>query len=86
MIDMMDPGLGLLVMLVCGLGGLVLLVAVVLVAGRLLSPRGDGLDRARSVLHGRLASGEIDIEEYYERDSALRQAAPAPRGRRRGAL
>ena len=80
---MMDPGFGLLAMLVCGLGGLVLLVAVVVAAGRLLGPRGDGLDRARSLLHGRLASGEIDIEEYYERESALRHAAQRGRFDRR---
>jgi len=79
---MMDPGFGMLAMLVCGLGGLVLLAAVVVVAGRLLGPRGDGLDGARSLLHRRLASGEIDIEEYYERESALRQAEPARPPRR----
>ena len=79
---MMDPGLGLVAMLVCGLGGLLLLVTVVLVAGRLIGVRGDGLDRARSLLHRRLASGEIHVEEYYERESALRQATPPRRLRR----
>jgi uncharacterized membrane protein len=80
---MVDPGLGLLVMLVCGLGGFVLLVAVVLVAARVVGSGGDGLDKARSLLHGRLASGEIDIDEYYERESALRQAVPPRRSGRR---
>ena len=79
---MMDPGLGLLAMLVCGLGGLVLLVVVVLVTARLLGPPGDGLEGARSLLHRRLASGEIDIEEYYERESVLRQTEPARPARR----
>jgi uncharacterized membrane protein len=79
MVGMMDPGFGWLAMLVCGFGGVLLLVAVVLVAGRLLGPRGDGLDGARSLLHQRLASGDIDIEEYYERESALRQATPPGR-------
>ena len=80
---MMDPGFGLLAMLVCGLGGLLLLVTVVLVAGRFIGARGDGLDRARYLLHRRLASGEIDTEEYYERESALWQATPPGRLRRR---
>ena len=44
--------------------------------------RRDGLGRARSILHRRLASGEISVEEYYERESALRQAEPAARPRR----
>ena len=70
-------------MVVCGFGGLVLLVAVVLVGGRFLGSRGDGLDGARSLLHRRLASGEIDIEEYYERESALRQATSLSRAGRR---
>jgi uncharacterized membrane protein len=45
--------------------------------------RRDGLGRARAVLHRRLASGEISVEEYYERESALRQAEPAQPPRRR---
>jgi uncharacterized membrane protein len=74
-----DPGFGLLAMLVCGLGGLILLIAITVIAVRLLGTRGDGLGGARSLLHRRLASGEIDIEEYYERESALRQAQPERR-------
>ena len=77
---MMDLGAGLLFMLVCGLGGLLFVAAVVLIAVRLLGRPGDGLARARSLLHRRLATGEIDTDEYYERESALRQAQP---GRRR---
>jgi uncharacterized membrane protein len=72
----MDPGFGLLAMLACGLGGLLLLVVIVVVAVRLIGPQADSLDGARSLLHRRLASGEIDTEEYYERESALRQAQP----------
>jgi uncharacterized membrane protein len=76
---MMDPGFGLLAMLLCGLGGALLIVGIVLIASRLVSPRGDGLNRARADLHRRLAAGEIDTEEYYERESALREASPPPR-------
>ncbi len=80
---MMDPGFGLLGMLICGFAGLVVLVALILVAARLLRPGGNEVDRARSLLHGRLASGEIDIEEYYERESALRQGTTPSRFRGR---
>lgn len=81
---MMDPGFSLLAMLLCGLGALLLIVGIVLIVGRLLGAHGDGPGRARSLLDRRLASGEIDVDEYYERESALRQAVPAPRrfGRR----
>jgi uncharacterized membrane protein len=79
----MDPGIGLLMMLICGVGGVLLLGVLVVIAFRLLGPRsGDGLGRARSLLHRRLASGEIDLEEYYERESALRHAQPLPKRRR----
>jgi uncharacterized membrane protein len=54
-------------------------LALRLLGGR----RREGLGRARAVLHRRLASGEIDVDEYYERESALRQAEPAPPRRRR---
>lgn len=54
-------------------------VALRLLAGR----RRDGVGRARSILHRRLASGEIDVEEYYERESVLREAEPAKVPRRR---
>lgn len=79
----MDPGFGLLLMVLCGVAGVLLLVAVVLFAARLLDRRGDGHDRARSLLHERLASGEIGVDEYYERESALRQAGPQGRAERR---
>ena len=76
----MDPGFSLLAMLFCGLGGVLLIVGLVLIVGRLMGGHGDGLGRARSLLDRRLASGDIDVEEYYERESALRQASPTPRG------
>jgi uncharacterized membrane protein len=61
--------------------GAVLLVALV-AGGVYLGVRADreraereGLQRsesARAVLDRRLAAGEISVEEYYERESALR--------------
>ena len=47
-------------------------------AWRRAFPR-DGLGRARSILNRRLATGEISVEEYYERESALRSGDPARR-------
>jgi uncharacterized membrane protein len=37
----------------------------------------------RALLERRLAAGEIDVEEYYEREAALRSAEPALASRRR---
>jgi uncharacterized membrane protein len=80
----MDHGGGDLVMAVFGSAVSVLwLVALSWVALRIFSCRRDGLGRARAVLHRRLASGDIDVEEYYERESALRQAEPVEPRRRR---
>ncbi len=79
---MMDPGLGLLAALACGLGGLLFFGAIVALGVRVLAGGrgGDGVEGARSLLHRRLAAGEIDVEEYYERESALRHAEPPRRG------
>ena len=59
-----------------GLVGLVLLLAVI-VAGvylgvRLASPSLEK-DSGRALLKRRLAAGEIDVDEYYEREAVLRQ-------------
>jgi uncharacterized membrane protein len=59
-----------------GLVGLVLLLALV-AAGvylglRLARPRLDK-DSARALLDRRLAAGEIEVDEYYEREAVLRQ-------------
>jgi len=79
--DMMDPGVGLLTALACGLGGVLWLIALVWLGLHLLRRwPGDGLGRARALLNRRLAAGEIDVEEYYERESVLRQSAPSRRG------
>lgn len=71
--------------LLCALGVPLLLLGGLHVAIRGWRPTsGDGLGKARAVLHTRLASGEIDTDEYYERESALRSAEPVQRGRVRG--
>ena len=74
----MGPGLGLLV---CAIGGLLWVAVLAWLAVALLGGRSrEGLGRARSLLHRRLAAGEIDLDEYYERESALRQGAVPRRG------
>ncbi len=76
-----------LMMILMLVGALVLLAAVGAAAylGLRAARRRDGeLEQggsAREVLARRLASGELSPEEYYERESALRDAHP-PRGRR----
>jgi uncharacterized membrane protein len=76
---MMDPGLQALAVLGCALGGVVLFALGVLALRMVARPRRDGLSGARSLLHKRLAAGEIDVDEYYERESALRQSEPRER-------
>lgn len=41
------------------------------------------LDSPRELLERRLAAGELDTDEYYERESALRSSEPDGRRRRR---
>lgn len=68
--------------LLCALAlPLVLLGALYVALRGRRGPGGDGLPKARAVLHARLAKGEIDLDEYYERESALRNAEPARRSR-----
>lgn len=72
--------------MVLGFVILVLLIAAVAAAAYLglrALGRGGGDDSARGLLDRRLASGEIDAEEYYEREAALRSASAPPRGARR---
>jgi len=62
-------------MSVFGLLGLVLLIALI-AAGvylgvRLARPRVEN-DSGRALLDRRLAAGEIDVEDYYERDAVFR--------------
>jgi uncharacterized membrane protein len=80
-----DGGLWLVGALLCGLA----LPLFLLVAGYFGlrafggSSQRDELDSARALLDRRLAAGEIETEEYYEREAALRNAQP-PADRRRG--
>ncbi len=82
----MDGMVLLLAVLVCALVLPALLIGVVYLATRVSRRRrAEGTDVARALLDRRLASGEIGLDEYYERESALRSAEPAnpPRGRRK---
>lgn len=60
--------------LLCVLGLPLILVAAVYFGARGLRarPRTNGVDDARALLDRRLAEGVIDLDEYYERESALR--------------
>lgn len=81
MMDMMNPmGLWAVLLLLVLLAGIVaaLYVGVRAANG---SSRRDG-DLPREELRHRLATGEITLDEFHERDSALR-AAQAPRPARR---
>lgn len=70
--------------LFCALAVPLLLLGALYVGARgWRGPGGDDLGKARAVLHARMARGEIDLDEYYERESALRSAEP---GRRRRIL
>ena len=72
----LDPAMVILG-LVCALALPLLLVAAVYVGARALRSGGRSrIDSARALLDRRLAEGVIDIEEYYERDSALRSTEP----------
>lgn len=80
-----DMGLGMLMMLI---GVLVFLAAVggavylgIRATGRREGGELDQADSARAVLDRRLAAGEINLDEYYERESALRDAQPLTRRR-----
>ena len=81
---MIGPGIDMAWAIFCGGLSVLWLLALGWIALRLFGHRrGDGLGRARALLNRRLAAGEIDVEEYYERESALRHAQPTPRPRRR---
>jgi uncharacterized membrane protein len=81
-----DGGLWLLGALVCGLFVPLLLVMLGYISVR--AWRGSGqpgeLDSARALLDRRLAAGEIELEQYYEREAALRSAEPPGSRRRTG--
>lgn len=86
---MMMPADSWWMALAMGAGVLVLVLALGLVAyacvraARSPGPGPDALDAgpgsSAELLDRRLAAGEIDAEEYYEREAALRNAAPRAR-------
>lgn len=78
--DGMMAGMG--IMWLVGLAILVALIAAGVYIGVRAArpPLGRGDRSARALLEERLASGEIDVEEYYERESVLR-GSDARRGR-----
>jgi uncharacterized membrane protein len=80
-----DSGLLVAGMVLCALALPALLLAAVYVGFRALGPRRQPENSARAVLDRRLATGEIDTEEYYERESVLRSAdrASAPHAGRK---
>ena len=81
MMPMMGP-MGL--MMVLGMLVLLALIAAAVYVGvRLARGAGSG-DSARAMLDRRFASGEIDAEDYYERESALRSTAVRTGKRRDG--
>jgi uncharacterized membrane protein len=71
-----DSGLLLVAILACTLAFPLLLLAAGWLGLRALraSRWGDQTRSASALLERRLAAGEIDIEEYYERESALRSS------------
>ena len=73
-----DGGVMLVAMLVCALALPLVLLGAVYLAFRALGSSGRLARSAdgRALLERRLAAGEIDVEEYYERESALRSADP----------
>lgn len=69
--------------------GLVVVVAaiaaVVLLAVRHAGPRAaDGADEPEAILARRLATGDVDVDEYHERASALRSVGQMHRSCRAG--
>jgi len=68
------------------IGSLILIAAVgaaVYFGMRMTGPRRpEATDSARALLDRRLAAGEIEPEDYYERESALRTSQPLVRARR----
>lgn len=62
---------------ILGLAGLVLLLALVAAGvylGIRLARPGLETSSSRALLDRRLAAGEIDVDEYYEREAIFREA------------
>ncbi len=81
---MMDMMGGMGVMMLIGLLLLSILIGVAVYLGvRATQTHGSGEPTARETLQQHLARGEITSEEYYERESALRDSEGALTRRRR---
>ncbi len=80
-----DGGLMLILALVCMLAVPLLLIGAVYLGIRALGStrRLGGGHEGRALLDRRLAAGEISVDEYYERESALRSTEPAAPARPR---
>lgn len=75
----------LLATLACSLFLPVLLLALAWVGMRALrQPTREPVADGRILLDRRLAAGEIDVDDYYEREAALRSAVPPWSGRATG--
>lgn len=81
----MDMGLMAIAMVIGVLIVVAGIVAAVYVGARTLRSSGapQGVEPGRAVLDRRLATGEIDADDYYEREAALRSAQPPLKRRRR---
>lgn len=81
----MDTGLMAIAMVVGVLIVVAGIVAALYLGARALRSSGTSgeLESGRVLLDRRLAMGEIDSDDYYEREAALRSAQP-PSKRRRG--
>ena len=79
----LDPGMAI-VGLVCVLGVPLVLLLAVYVGARAMrvGGRAEQIGSARGLLERRLAEGAIDVDEYYERDSALRSTEATGQKRR----
>ena len=76
MMDLMGMGWMALIAVLAA----IVVAAIVVAVLRGSRGRSEVGDRsARSLLDERLAAGEIDAEDYYEREAALRSSEPATR-------
>ena len=77
----MDMGaMGLMMLIGVLIGALIIGVAIHLAIRGALH-RGDRSAEPLEILQRRLAAGELTADDYFERESALRQAQPARRRR-----
>lgn len=80
MMDMMG-GMWIVMLIVALLVAAIIGVAIYLAVRAGQGGRSPQAEPPRETLQRRLAAGEITPEEYYERESALREAEPRRRAR-----